>query len=319
MHVAILPDSSHLGQIPNKSIKLKLYTIGETAHVLSRSQVTNILWHPCGAGGNTLVTITADAILRLWEFDPADPLSRSSPSLGIDLKKLVIASSEEDDVGPDDFRKNRGFSSENVDLEVASACFGDYGSDHESGWSAMTLWIAMRGGDIYALCPLLPSKWQPSATLVPSFSSIAMAIQASKEMDESPGLEDLRQREDQLEWIRNLDGQDPCLLDPDEESSPLIYDRPPYPGAIPRLQGPFQTAPDIDDSLELSDIHAIAPKIDPEEFENEDDLGSEMDWEDEDGLSVAVIVLTTRSGKVFVCLDLEGVEGQWLPRKKVSL
>lgn len=292
--------------------------MGPTTHVLSQSQVTNILWHPCGAGGNCLVTVTADAIIRLWEFNIEDRFSSANPALAIDLRKLVVGSSEEESFGPEDFRKSRGFSSDDVGLEVASACFGGSGSSHESGWSAMTLWIAMKGGDVYALCPLLPSKWQPSATLIPSLSSAAVAKNALiEEQGESPDLENKRQCRDQLGWIRDVDGQDPTFLYPDDEFSPEIYNRPSHPGPIPRLQGPFQIFPDdIDEYLELSDIHVVASKIDSAEFMNDDDSDSEAESVDDSGVSASVIVLMTRNGRVYVCLDLEGIEGQWLPRKK---
>ena len=246
-------------------------------------------------------------------------MSSADPSLAIDLKKLVVGSSEQENFAPDKFQRNRGFSSDNVGLEVASACFGGSGSSHESGWSAMTLWIAMKGGDVYALCPLLPSKWQPSWTLIPSLSTAAMSKDASKQT-ESSDPEDERQHQDQLEWVRDIDGQNPITLESaGDEFPPEIYTRPSHPGPIPRLQGPFQMLPeDIDDDFEFADIHVIASKIDSEEFLDADDPDSEAEMLDEGGVSAAVIVLVTRSGRVYVCLDLDGVEGQWLPRKKVG-
>ena len=65
-------------------------------------------------------------------------------------------------------------------MEVAAACFGDRLS---GGWSPMTLWIAMRGGDVYSLCPLLPEKWAPPPTLVPSLSVTIVAKVAALEGD----------------------------------------------------------------------------------------------------------------------------------------
>lgn len=289
--------------------------------MLSQAGVTNILWHPCGVGGNCLVTVTADAIVRLWEIKHEDRFSFANPSLAIDVKKLAVGSSEEDDFAPDKFERNRGFSSDDVGLEVASACFGGSGSSHESGWSATTLWIAMKGGDIYALCPLLPSKWQPSATLIPSLSQTAVAKDASREKGEFSDPAGERQCKDQLEWIRDVDGQDPMPLDSDEDFSPApeVYRRPSHPGPIPRLQGPFQmSSEDIEEDLELSDIHVIAARIDDEDF-MDDESDSEAESTDEQGVSTPVIVLMTISGRVYVCLDLEGVEGQWLPRRKVGV
>ena len=320
VHIAILPDSSHLGQIPNSPIKLKTYTIGPTSHVLSQSTVTNILWHPCGVGGNCLVTITADAVIRLWEFNREDRMSSADPALAIDLKKLISGTSEEDNFAPEKFQRNRGFSSDNVGLEVASACFGGTGSEDESGWSAMTLWIAMRSGDIYALCPLLPSKWQASVKVVPSLSTAAVAKEALKENGEAAGSEEERQCRDQFQWIQDVDGQESISEESDNEHSPVLFTRPSHPGPIPRLQGPFQIFPeDENEDLEFSDIHVIPSTIDPEEFMNDDELDSEAESLDEHALSATIVTLITSNGRVHVCLDLEGIEGQWLPRKKVII
>lgn len=319
VHIALLPDSSFLGQLPNKAIKLKVYTIGPTTHVLSQSQITNLLWHPFGVGGNCLVTVTVDAVVRLWEFRLDNRWSSDSPSLAVDLKKLIIGSSEEESFAPNKFGRNRSFSSDAIGLEVASACFGGTGYSDEVPWSAITLWLAMKGGDVYALCPLLPSKWQPSSTLIPALSTSTVAQAALHQESDS---EESRQYRDQYDWIQNLDGQDPILTSRESESSPEIeiYDRPSNRSAIPRMQGPFKLfSEDIDEDLELSDIHVIAGKFDAGDLLNEFDSDSEEEWMDEACISVATICLLTRSGRVYISLDLEGVEGQWLPRKKVSL
>ena len=318
VHIALLPDSSHLGQLPNGAIKLKSFAIGPTTHVLSQSQVASILWHPCGVAGNCLVTVTVDAVVRLWEFNRDNRWSTDSPTLAIDLKKLVTGSSEEQDFAPGRTR-NRAFSLDSVGLEIASACFGGSGSSDESAWSATTLWFAMRGGDVYALCPLLPSKWQPPSTLMPSISTAVVAKSILDQDEGQSNLEESRQYHDQYEWIRGMDSQDPTIVEGKDQFSPdvEIYTRPTIPGAVPRLQGPFQMfSEDTDEDMELSDIHVVAGKVDAEALTNGDDSDTEPDWMDEHGVSAAVVCLLTRSGRVYVCLDLEGVEGQWLPRKK---
>ncbi|CAF9940156.1 MAG: hypothetical protein ALECFALPRED_008466 [Alectoria fallacina] len=318
VHIALLPDSFHLGQLPNRAIRLKAFAIGPTTHVLSQSQVASILWHPCGVAGNCLVTITVDAVVRLWEFNRDNRWSTDSPTLAIDLKKLVAGFSEDQDFAPGRIR-NRAFSLDSLGMEVASACFGGSGSSHESGWSATTLWFAMKGGDVYALCPLLPSHWQPPSTLIPSISTAVVGKTALTQDESQLGSEESQQYNDQFEWIRGIDSQDPTIVERKDKFSPDIevYSRPTNPGAIPRLQGPFQLfSEDTYEDLELSDIYVVAGRIDAEALTSGDDSDSELDWMDEHGVSAAVVCLTTRSGRVYVCLDLEGVEGQWLPRKK---
>ena len=319
VQLAILPDSSHLGQIPNQAIRLKTYTIGPTTHVLSQSQISKVLWHPCGVAGNCLVTVTVDAVVRLWEFNQDNRWSSDSPSLAVDLKKLVTGSSYEENFTPEKFGRNRGFSSDTVGLEVASACFGGTGSSNEAAWSGLTLWLAMKGGDVYALCPLIPAKWQPSATLIPLISTATVA-KMSANQDQSSVDIDEKQRQGQLQWIQNIDSQEPQMLLGDTEFSPDIevFNRPAYPSAIPRLQGPFQTIPeDADDDMELSDIYVVASKCDANELMGDDDSDSDSIEIDGHGLTATMVCLLTRSGRVYVSLDLEGIEGQWLPQKKV--
>jgi nucleoporin NUP82 len=106
-----------------------------------------------------------------WSFD--------RPTLAIDLKKLVDGTSLDEDFAPSGFGQNKGFSADSVDMEVASACFGGHGYDEEDAWASMTLWIAMRPGDVYALCPLLPGKWKAPPVTIPSLTtSIVLKLAA---------------------------------------------------------------------------------------------------------------------------------------------
>lgn len=317
--MVLLPDSSLLDKKQSEPLKLKGNTIGPTTHVLSQSRVVSTLWHPFGVFGTCLVTVTADAVVRVWELDRDNRWSFDSPSLAIDLKKLVLANSEEDDFSPEGIGRNRGFSLDGLGLEAVSACFGGTGLETESAWSAMTLWIGMQDGDVYALCPLLPTKWAPSKTVMPSLSIAAVAKAALQ--DGTPeGSEEVRRQRDQYLWISDIDSQAPKVIQPSISSySVEVYNRPLHPGPIPRLQGPFQIFPeDSEQDLELSDLHVIAAKMDREELMKGEDFGSESEATNEEGLSAAVICLVTKTGSVLLCLDLDGVEGEWLPQEKVS-
>ena len=211
-----------------------------------------------------------------------------------------------------------------VGMEAVSATFGGTGSSGESAWSAMTLWISMKDGDVYALCPLLPAKWQPSSTLIPSLSTSAVSKKAM-DAEEDPlaqGAEERRRHHEQYLWIADIDSQEPSLIEGENELSPQIetYSRPSYPGPIPKLQGPFQIySEDSEEDLEITDIHVIAARADLDELTFGEDSDSESELLNEEGLSAAVICLMTKDGKVHLCLDLDGVEAQWLPPKKVCL
>jgi len=320
VQIAILPHSSRLNAGETKAIKPKTFTIGPTTHVTNQSAIASVLWHPLGESGNCLVTITIDAVVRLWEFDRNNRSSSECPALAMDMKRLAVATSEEVNVAPNRLGRNKTFSSDAAGMEVAAACFGGTGSDDESAWSAMTLWLAMKEGDVYALCPLLPSKWQPPPTLIPALSTAVIAKAASLQELRTADSEVVRQCDKQYRLIQELDGQEPVLMQCNEGMSHgvQIYKRPSQPSFIPRLQGPFQIlAEDTEDYLELSDIHVIAAKSDFKDLvRDEDDTDAESDFETGDGLSAAVVCLMARSGRVYICLELEGVEGLWLPRKK---
>lgn len=320
IHVALLPDSNLLGQ-PNKGpLRIKPKMIGPTTHVVSQSSIASVLWHPYGVDGNCLVTLTEDAVVRLWEINFENSWSFDSPCVDIDLQKLASGSSEEEDFRPNELNRRRGFSVDGIGMDVASACFGGTGSSEESPWNAMTLWIAMKEGDIYALCPLLPEHWQPSSTTLASLSASAMSKQASIQ-EESLSSEESQQYEDQYIWISDIDSQDPRSVFGKGQLSYTteIYTRPSRP-SVPRLQGPFQLLAEDDFDLDLTDIHVIAAKIDGEElmYGEEADSDSGLGMDDEGGLSASIICLSTKSARVYLCVDLVGVEGQWLPRSKVS-
>ncbi|MCJ1388234.1 hypothetical protein MMC18_001079 [Xylographa bjoerkii] len=334
VHIVILPDPSHLGQADTGQIHPKTFTLGPTTHVLSQSPVTSALWHPLGVGGRCIVTVTKDAVVRLWELDTHNRSSFDSPALAINLKKLQFGSSAEDDFSPSKIGTNRSFSLDALDMEVVSACFGGNGSELESGWCPMTLWVAMAEGDVYALCPLLPSKLQPPQSMFPSLTTSVTAQKGYLEQelhrayDESDMeqekiiLEEQQHCEDQYKWLTEVDKQDPVLATDEIESSngPFIYNRPSRPGPIPRLQGPFRITPEeIEDELELSDIHVIASRLDTREFmdaDESDESDDELDELSMRDLSSSVVCLLTRGGRVYICLDIEGVKAQWLPQRK---
>lgn len=319
VHIALLPDSSHLTAQDTSPLRLKTHTLGPTTHVTSQSAVVSALWHPLGVNGSCLVTVTEDAVVRVWEIYTTDRLSFERPTLAIDLKKLADGTSLDQDFSASAFGMNKGFSPDSFEMEVASACFASRGS---GGWSPMTLWVAMGGGDVYALCPLLPERWAPPPTLIPSLSVSIVAKVASLEDDPEVSEQSKLLSQQQLAWMSDLDKQDPMIIEAPIGQPPTeIYTRPVKPGKIPKLQGPFEfeLAPEeSEDELDtmLTDIFVIGSKLDAEELMS----GEDEDLEDtyQEGLSAGVICLLSSSGRVTICLDLDGVEAQWLPSGKLK-
>lgn len=319
VHIAILPEPSQLTAADSGPLKLKSYTLGPTTHVTSQSGIASALWHPLGVNGTCLVTVTKDAVVRIWELSITDRWSFDKPTLAIDLKKLADGLSVDQDFSASVSGMSKGFSPDSFDMEVASACFAGRGS---GGWSPMTLWIAMREGDVYALCPLLPEKWSPPAALIPSLSVSIVAKVAAMEDDPSITQNAKVLSQQQLIWMSEIDNQEPIHVEtPPGEPLAEVFTRPSHPGKIPRLQGPveLELAPEeTEDELDglLSDIYVIGGKVDADQlmFGEEDDL--EIEEVDQEGLSLGVICLLTSSGRLSVCLDIDGIEAQWLPKTK---
>lgn len=318
VHIAILPESSHLTAPDSGLMKIKTFHLGPTTHVTSRSGISTAIWHPLGVNGSCLVTVTKDAVVRVWELSTTDRWSFDKPTIAVDLKKLADGVSADQDFGACMAGQPSKFSPDAFEMEVASACFAGRGS---GGWSPMTLWLAMKEGDVYALCPLLPEKWSPPPTLIPSLSISIVSNIAAIEDDQNVSQSSKLLSQQQLDWMSDIDNQDPTQVPGSVGEPPIeVYTRPSRPGKVPRLQGPFdfEMSPnyegDEDDEL-FTDIFVIGPKVDAEELmdgEEDDDL--ELDEGDKEGCSMSVICLLTTSGRLSICLDLVGIEAQWLPR-----
>ncbi|KAI9773712.1 MAG: hypothetical protein M1839_002046 [Geoglossum umbratile] len=317
VHLAVLPDTSRLSEPDDGPMRIKTYTLGPTIHVLTQSPVVSALWHPLGVAGMCLVTITADSIVRIWELNVDNRWSFDSPTLTIDLINLANGTFSEEDLGTSIAGKNRGFSLDTVEMEVASACFGGTAAEEENSWASMTLWVAMKEGDVYALCPVLPNRWQAPSTLIPSLSvSIVAKVAAVQDGKDTPE-EDRRNYTRQFNWISAIDNQDPTYLPSGSDLVPSIevYARPTVVASVPELQGPFDLDPTIyeaDDNrgLRFTDIYAAAGRIDEDELCFEEDE-SVFGGVGKDGLSMGIVCLSTSDGRVHVCLDPQGVEGRW--------
>ncbi|PGH13399.1 hypothetical protein AJ79_03678 [Helicocarpus griseus UAMH5409] len=319
IHIAVLPDSSHLSGPDYSPLRLKTFQLGPTTHVIPESPVITALWHPlglCDNQGGCLITVTQDAAVRVWEIDRNNHWSFDRPTVAVDLKKLVDGTSMDEDFAPSGFGQNKGFSADMFDMEVASACFGGHGYEDEDAWAPMTLWVAMRPGDVYALCPLLPSKWQVPSITIPALTTSIIHKLASVQGDPAEFDDEQTIIQQQYDWLREIDNQEPLPLpeDPLLPSMVEVRARPANPGAIPRLQGPFQfELVDELDELDLTDILVIAAKADVEDLMSGED-GNLLEENPQEGVSATIVCLATASGRVHVCLELDGVEGQWLPK-----
>ncbi|KAK3078729.1 hypothetical protein LTS18_006771, partial [Coniosporium uncinatum] len=73
--------------------------------------------------------------------------------------------------------------------------------------------------------------------------------------------------------------------------------------------------PELEDDADICDMYVMGLNAD-----NDEDYAPEADMDDElstePGIAGAIVCLLTTSAKVHICLDLEGVEAEWLPRDR---
>ncbi|KAG9251520.1 uncharacterized protein F5Z01DRAFT_738981 [Emericellopsis atlantica] len=315
VHICIIPDPSHLTCGETSPLKPQIHTLGPTTHVTSRAPIMSALWHPLGINGSCLVTVTADAIVRVWELQLDSRWSFDKPTMSIDLRKLADGTTMDQDFSASTTVTNNGFSPDTFDMEVAAASFPHRDS---GGWNPMTLWVAMRGGDVYALCPLLPEKWSPPPMLIPSLSvSIVQTVASIQDNPEVSEYENLLAQQ-QFDWMGELDAQEPTIVE-DQLGEPIheIYNRPSRPSLVPRLQGPFEplSEPEAAQDFEITDIMVIGKNVDAEDLMMGEEEDLEFDDNDKEGASLTVICLLSADGQTRIYLDLEGVQAEWLPPK----
>lgn len=325
VHLAVLPASSRLSEADRSPLKLKTYQLGPTVHVIPESPLASVLWHPLASSTpstDCLVTVTSEAAVRVWEIDRSNKWSFETPALAIDLRKLADGVSCDDDFKPSGFGKTRGFSVDDFDMDISSAVFGGRGKDDEDAWASMTLWVATRNGDLYALCPLLPSLWRPTETTIPSLSTSAVAQVASLDPQDLDS-DERRAANQQLEWVQEIDNEDPLLVEsPDFLTPHEARRRPQNPSAIPRLQGPFSVQPADDDDdadIEISDIFVFPAKLDEQDFWAGEDDYNDFDRPLSSGVPFTTIAIASTESCVWLAIDLDGVSGQWLPKKGRSV
>lgn len=319
VHVAVLPDSAHLASEDTGPLKLRTFHLGPTAHVLEQSPLASILWHPLGQLGRCLVTVTTDAVVRLWEVNREDRWSFDKPTLAFDMKKLANATSADEDLRASAYGASKGFSPDSVEMEVAAVCFAGSGSEGEHPWAPMTLWIAMTEGDVYALCPLLPNKWQPSPGQISALAA-SVAAKTAVAASGSGSVEDRLSAKYQEQWFADIAVQEPQTATGSTMFENVeFYSRPARPGPVPKLQGPFQIDPETEEDIEITDIHIVGLQTAGVAIDLADGFHvPEDDDEAVEGIPAAVICLANTDGKIHLCLDFDGVEARWLPSGKVG-
>ncbi|ORZ26791.1 nuclear pore component-domain-containing protein [Lobosporangium transversale] len=117
-----------------KNVNIKSFVVGEFYHInKGPSKIVKVLWHPLSKGYSHVLVLTHDSLLRMYDVavNPDEPeqvfsfseAAQSSGTYGVDTDN------------------------------AASFCFG---SKH-SPWGQLSVYCLTQWGDIYMMCPVLPS------------------------------------------------------------------------------------------------------------------------------------------------------------------
>lgn len=234
------------------------------------------MFHPHSKHDNTIIVLSTDSHLRVFELS----LSTHVPEQDIPLFPSP----------------RRGYT---VDFDVPIPISFTFGAGDD--WIKWAIFILTRDGDIFILCPIMPTKCVLPRSAITRMKAL---ISYRAEILHSRKTCSLVEREtclNQTRWISDILGQISMGEFMGVTSSPaftgvdtgdlVTFKRPNKVRPTPELQGPllFQPAPQTIDSI----------------FPAANDIA----FLDVDGLGIAVT--TWQGGRVDIGILIDGVEGVW--------
>lgn len=176
-------------------------------------------------------------------------------------------------------------------------CFGS----GDQGWRPFTLYILMRSGDVYALTPVVPSRWNVSRDYIQRLS-----LEITSELDsfdEQTSLELKSVIRHQTKWINDVLNQQAVIANAQLGFStpraqiPSCFKRPEVVGPSPVLQGPFL--------------------FDPAPVETGgEDYPAACDIFHLEAGPVGVIGIVYSDGKLDICLETDPITAKWVDKKR---
>lgn len=144
---------SFLPRVPSQmGRRLKSHVVGGSNH--GSTTIRQVTIHPYCSSDSALVILTQDSYLRLYDLT----LSFEKPETTIDIL-------------PPDLRRSisRHFLGDAAEVESSSFSFGKGGD----GWSTFSVFVLMRNGDVYVVCPVLPANCHISSSDLEPFETHA--------------------------------------------------------------------------------------------------------------------------------------------------
>lgn len=154
--LVILPRRGYMEQVGPR-VPVKAVRIGAFYHAPhGTSAIAQCRWHPLGTEGASLVVLTEDAIVR--EYDVAHDVDEPKQTIAV-LSPTRPAPSKWSANDDDEHCAVSCAFGRDISESRAPAALGDSldaGTAGRPTWLPYTLFVLMRSGDVYVVCPFLP-------------------------------------------------------------------------------------------------------------------------------------------------------------------
>ncbi|OBZ76188.1 Nucleoporin nup82 [Grifola frondosa] len=283
--VIVLPRTGFARIVP-ETIDCKSIQVGQYNHSAGTSvPIAKVDWHPWGEGGSTLMVMTVDGKLREYDI-----------SVNAEEPQQVLSFVPEK-------RKGSYFAEDSSEREVASFALGKGRAD----WGPLTVYVVMKSGDVYAICPYMPKNASIPSSYVHALECFVAAKQEyllTSEEDSSSSSNHSIFYDYQHKYVTALLKQLPAGTVFPSASRSVSMHPPTTIKNHPSRQGPFllQPSPRTLDGSEGGDATDIVYLTFGSDAEEEAEGETER---------LGVVLVAFQDGKVDVYLDVEKVEAKW--------
>lgn len=287
LHVMVLPQSIY------QNINTEVHhasTVSIGSDIFSSKCGISIVkaeWHPLSSTDSHLVILSSDGCLRM--YDVSSELKEPEQCIYIGPQYY----DEYRTFTPSYYVPGRSISGNKEEMEATSFYFGS-GED----WESFTLYILMRNGDVYAICPFLPSKSIAKKSLL---ENLSRSIEYKwKECNPDDQFLDQQYRLQKC-WIstvlQNAKKAKSNEVQEEDDDIELIIN-----GNISRFK-------DIHPVIQGPCLFQPSPiEFDPDECEL-DNYANDIILLKTEPISIIAIAYT--NGKIDVCLNVSPVEAFW--------
>ncbi|KAF9204316.1 hypothetical protein BGZ49_005441 [Haplosporangium sp. Z 27] len=249
-----------------KAVNCKSFVLGEFYHInKGPSKIVKVLWHPLSKGYSHVLVMTHDNLLRMYDVsvDPDEPEQIFNFAEG-------------------------GHTSGTYGLDVDNAASFCFGSKY-SPWGQLSVYCLTQWGDIYMMCPVMPSNCYLDASDLDDIHYQLGRHHAND--DEATELDQVKR-----EWLESL-------LETRQSH--------PFSDEIVAVQNPV---------LKLAEVARQGPFLyQPAPIELEDDDNKAYDILSLEAEAAEILVVAHSSGKVDICIAVDRPMPRWtLPKRLKS-